>query len=97
MGKEGAREIVHFTLANVEALLALNGELSEEVQKKGEIRRVETMNLFTTEKGFEEFSGSVKEFDAEFGEYRGRGRLVSADELKEVSGLEILECWGRYV
>lgn len=86
MGKDGAKEIVHFTLANVEALIKLNEEeLSPEIQKAGEVRRVETMNVFTTEQAFAEFSGSVKLFDEAFPEFRGRGRLVDVDELKTVS------------
>lgn len=86
MGKDGAREIVHFTLANVEELIRLSEEeLTPELRREGEVRRVETLNVFTTEAGFEEFAKAVGEFDEAFPEFRGRGRLVKGRELREVS------------
>ncbi len=85
LGKEKARDIVPFTLANLEALIKLNDGLSHELQKAGEVRLVETMNVFTTQAGFDEFSAAVREFDDGFPDFRGRGRLIQREELKSVS------------
>ncbi|KAK5165775.1 uncharacterized protein LTR77_008698 [Saxophila tyrrhenica] len=87
LGAEKARDIVHFTLANVEALLKLNDGLSPALQKAGEVRRVETMNVFTTQAGFDEFSAAVREFDDAYPELRGRGRLVEREELGSKHGI----------
>jgi hypothetical protein len=87
VGVEASREIVKFTLANVEALMKLNETLPADLQKNGEVRRVETMNVFTTEETFQNFQNAVKVFDDGFPEFRGRGRLVDAGELRSVSPL----------
>ena len=84
LGREKARDIVHFTLANVEALIGLNEQLPAAVQKAGEVRRVETMNVFTTQAVFDDFSAAVREFDEAYPELRGRGRLIEREELKSV-------------
>jgi hypothetical protein len=65
--------------------MKVNESLPADLQKAGEVRRVETMNVFTTEETFRNFQDAVKVFDDGFPEFRGRGRLVDADELRSVS------------
>ena len=82
LGKEGAKEVVRFTLANVEALLKVVRTLSPELQKYCEVREVEALNLFTEDEAVTEFVEGLKEFEKENVK---RGRMVSKEELKSVS------------
>lgn len=76
---------MHFTLSNVEALLNLVPTLSPALQRYCEVRRVQSLNLFTDGAMFEEFKGLVVAFERENPELKGRGRIVDIDELRAVS------------
>lgn len=85
LGLEKTREVMHFTLSNVDALLNLVSTLAPELQQRCEVRRVESLNLFTDEAMFEEFQGLIDAFQRDNPDLKGRGRIVSVDELKVVS------------
>ena len=85
LGLERTREVMHFTLANVDALLDLVPTLSSELQKYCEVRKVESLNLFTDQHAFEEFAGVIEAFEKDNPDLRGRGRIVSVEELQSVS------------
>lgn len=76
---------MHFTLANVDALLTLVPTLPPELQRRCEVRKVESLNLFTDESMFEEFKGLVDAFEKDNPDLKGRGRVVSVEELRSVS------------
>lgn len=85
LGLERTREVIHFTLANVDSLLDLVPTLSPELQKYCEVRKVESLNLFTDQHAFEEFAGVVEAFEKDNPDLKGRGRIVTAEELRAVS------------
>ena len=85
LGLERTREVMHFTLANVEVMLNLLPTLSPELQQDCEVRRVESLNIFIYEDMFEEFKGLVDAFEKHNPDLEGRGRIVSVDELRLVS------------
>lgn len=85
LGLERTREVMHFTLANVDALLTLVPTLPPELQRRCEVRKVESLNLFTDESMFEEFKGLVDAFEKDNPDLKGRGRVVSVEELRSVS------------
>ena len=76
---------MHFTLANVDVLLDLLLTMSRGLQQYGEVRRVESLNLFTVEQVFKEFQGVVKAFEEDNPDLKGRGRVISFGELRSVS------------
>ena len=63
LGREQAREVVDFTLANVQALLDVSTSLSKDLQLRSEVRKVESINLFTDEEALSRFEDAVKVFD----------------------------------
>lgn len=85
LGLERTREIMHFTISNVDALLDILPTLSPELQKQSEIRTVESLNLFTDESVFEEFKSLVEAFGKDNPDLKDRGRIVSTHELQAVS------------
>lgn len=85
LSEEDGQEAVKFQLGNVEAMMALNETLPNDLKGYGEVRRVETMNVFTTDEGFASMKEAKEKFDGGFEEFRGRGRLVEQLELREVS------------
>lgn len=82
LGKEAADEVVRFTLANVEELLKVTTELSSELQHFSEVRKVESLNVFTDEGALAEFRELLDVFEEH---HPKRGRLVDKVELEEVS------------
>ncbi|KAF7188272.1 putative oxidoreductase OrdL [Pseudocercospora fuligena] len=88
VGRAKAREVVDFTLANVEELFAVAATLSTELQRYSEIRRVESVNLFTDEPGFSHLKAMLEDFSANNQDLAGRMRVLSKSELQESYGVE---------
>lgn len=82
LGKEAADEVVRFTLANVEELLKVTSELSHELQDFSEVRRVESLNVFTNDEAYSAFRELLDVFERD---HPKRGRLIEKAELEEVS------------
>lgn len=79
--KEAADEVVRFTLANVDELLKVAEDLAPDLVASSEIRKVESLNLFTDEDALSEFRVLLDIFERHNAR---RGRLVTSEELKEV-------------
>lgn len=75
LGLERTKEVMHFTLANVEAMLNLIPTLPPKLQQYCEVRRVQSLNVFTDETMFEEFKGLVNAFEKDCPDLSGRGGL----------------------
>ncbi|KXT06277.1 hypothetical protein AC578_9106 [Pseudocercospora eumusae] len=87
IGREKAREVVDFTLANVEELFAVAATLSTELQRYSEIRRVESVNLFTDDSGFSRMQAILEDFRAHNPDLVNRMRVLSKGELGERYGV----------
>lgn len=81
LGKEEADAVIRFTLANPEALLQVKDTLSPELQKYCEVRRVESLNLFTDDGAVSQFESLLEDFERS---HPKRGRIVPRDELAQV-------------
>ncbi|KXS93958.1 hypothetical protein AC579_7565 [Pseudocercospora musae] len=88
IGRQKAREVVDFTLANVEELFTLAATLSTELQHYSEIRRVESVNLFTDDSGFSRMQAILEDFRANNQDLAGRMRVLSKGELRERYGVD---------
>lgn len=87
LGKEAADEVIRFTLANVDALMDVTSQLSPELQRFCEMRRVEALNLFTDEEAYAEFKELLGEYERD---HAKRGYLVEREELESVSVLILI-------
>ncbi|KAK3691971.1 hypothetical protein LTR37_018331, partial [Vermiconidia calcicola] len=94
-GKEKTQEIIDFTFGNVEALIKLGSELPADLQRSSEVRRVETLNLFTTEETFADLTSTIRAFDEANLNVSRRGRLIQPEELREKYG--VANATGGYV
>ena len=81
LGKEGADEVVRFTLANAEALMDVKDQLSPELQRFCEVRRVESLNLFTDEDAFSQFEELLATYERD---HPKRGHIISQQQLEKV-------------
>ncbi|EME80288.1 uncharacterized protein MYCFIDRAFT_86840 [Pseudocercospora fijiensis CIRAD86] len=88
IGREKAREVVDFTLANVEELFAVAATLPAELQRYSEIRRVESVNLFTDDSGFSQMQAKLEDFRANNQDLAGRMRVLSKSELQQDYGVD---------
>lgn len=88
IGKQRAREVVEFTLANVEALFQVSETLSPELKEYCEIRRANTLNVFTDSEGFDRAVGAMEKFDEDIPELAGRMRVVGKGEMEERYGIK---------
>ena len=81
LGKESADEVIRFTLANAEELIKVSSELPPELQRFSEVRKVESLNLFTDEEAVSEFRDLLKSYEQD---HPARGHLVPREELETV-------------
>lgn len=87
IGKERAQEVVRFTLANVEALFDVAKSLSAKLQQYSEIRRVNSLNVFTDDAGFARANSMVERFDHDNPTLAGRMRIVDKDKMADMYGI----------
>ncbi|WPH04749.1 FAD dependent oxidoreductase [Acrodontium crateriforme] len=80
------KEVMHFALDNVQALLQLAETLSPQLKVYSEVRAVESLELFTNIEAFEHFKKVVSEFEREDATLRGRGKFVPAESVSKAYG-----------
>ena len=82
LGREMTDEVLDFTLATVEEILQVASTLSTDLQQYSEVRRVESLNICTSNEAFSEVDGLAKAYNEA---HAIRGRLVDEVELREVT------------
>lgn len=85
--KERAQEVVRFTLANVEALFDVAKSLSPELQRYSEIRRVNSLNVFTDDTGFARAKSAIERFDHGNPDIAGRMQAIEKNTMAETYGV----------
>lgn len=81
LGNDEADQVIRFTLANVDELMKVKDELSPELRKFSEVRRVESLNLFTDEGAFAEFHELLEAYEQT---HQRKGHMVYREELVNV-------------
>ncbi|WPH03555.1 FAD dependent oxidoreductase [Acrodontium crateriforme] len=86
LGLEATKDVIHFTLANVEALLQLAKTLSPELQSASEVRPVDSLTIFINDDKFAHLKQVVEALDRDDEKLAGRGKILDADTVREKFG-----------
>lgn len=83
-GKEGAKKVVRFRLAQLGAMLELVGKLGSEAEKLSLLRRVDGLDVFYDEDVWERVKGQVADYLEDFPQEKDTWLIHEGGDINEV-------------
>lgn len=83
-GKEGAKKVLKFRLAQLDAMLELAPRLGLDVEKLGFLRRVDGLDVFYDENAFKRMKNRVADYLEDFPEEKDKWLVHEGADLNQV-------------
>ncbi|EED17442.1 conserved hypothetical protein [Talaromyces stipitatus ATCC 10500] len=85
-GKEGAKKVLRFRLAQLDALVELVGKLGSDAEKLSCLRRVDGLDVFYDQEAFDRVKEKVKNYLEDFPEEKDAWLIHEGDDIDETFG-----------